>query len=113
MQFTGHNSSGKVQSVRSLLDGYFDKLQEQADVHKDERPTTYLQSLVEPYIEKLQWTNETFFKDQDLFFIKCSQLFKRMSEYDLTELLKWATTNNLHVRQFIRAVNTKLKRHNR
>lgn len=69
---------------------------------------TYLQSVIEKIEPCLRWTNETIEQDRRLLYMKLSQLAKSKSDTGVRLIMDWAQGKNLHVKQFIKAINKSL-----
>ena len=77
-------------------------------LEKKSKARTYLQSVIEKIEPCLRWTNETIEQDRRLLYMKLSLLAKSKSDTGVRLIMDWAQGKNLHVKQFIRAVNKAL-----
>ena len=68
-----------------------------------------VQEYVVPRLPSFHWENDSLLKDMPLFWMACYRLHKNRPTI-FKDTIDWATQNRLHPMQFVKAVNTRLKR---
>lgn len=73
-------------SGQKILATYLEKLAERKAVS---HAKTFMQETAEPYLQYIDWENETFEEDMRLFWISASNYYKSHTHHDFVKILEW------------------------
>ena len=83
------------------LTGYLKRLK----LRKPENSAkTYIESIVLPYLSKINWQNETLEKDLRLFWISVYKYNRSHTIYEFKRMLSWIEHKNLFPGQIIKVL---------